>query len=111
MSVGSCVIDNMLYTIGDTNKINVYDPIAKIWKRLKGVEDLPESHAWSRLVNYGGKLAALITDGKRRTEISCTEIELESCQGGEIWGKILTSNQVLSIDSSSTIAQCLTVTI
>lgn len=45
-------------------------------------ENLPESLPWSRLVNSGGKLAVLITDG-----IWTTEIELERRQGGEIWGE------------------------
>lgn len=110
--VGSCVVDNMLYTLGVTNKIKVYDPNLKIWRVLKGVEDLDEFPSWSRLVNYGGKLAVLIDVGdKCMTDIICTEIELEMREGEEIWGKILSSNRVLSLENSSKIVQCLTVTI
>ncbi|ESQ53182.1 hypothetical protein EUTSA_v10027175mg [Eutrema salsugineum] len=110
--VGSCVLDNILYTFGDKNQIKLYDPNTKVWRVLKGVEDLHEIRSWSRLATYGGKLAVLINVGtKGVTEISCTEIELETREGGEVWGKILSSDRVLSIDVSSKIVKCVTVTV
>ncbi|CAH2075940.1 unnamed protein product [Thlaspi arvense] len=110
--VGSCVIDNMLYTFGENNQIKLYDPSTHVWRVLKGVEDLHEPPSWARLANYGGKLAVLIDVGERMTtEVCCTEIELERRQGGEVWGKILSYGRVLAVDVSSTIVKCITVSI
>ncbi|CAN8328754.1 unnamed protein product [Cochlearia groenlandica] len=112
--VGSCVVDNLLYTFDGNHQIKVYDPNQKIWRVLKGVEDLHKIPSWSRMVNYGGKLAVVVDLGsKNTTEIYCTLIELERRQGDarEIWGKIVSSQCVLNLDYSSNIVKCLSVTI
>lgn len=109
--VASCVIDDMLYTLGDKNQIKVYDPSRKVWSVLKGVEDLHDNPSGTRLANYGGKLAVLIKGGRWVSDISCTEIELKKPEEGEVWGKISSSNRVLTLDVTSKIVKCLTVSI
>lgn len=110
-SVGSCAIDNKLYTFGSKNKIWVFDPIARVWSRVNGLEDLPNKRDGSRMANHGGKLAILFNNKKGSTEIWYTEIGLEMREGGEIWGTILCSNLVVALNDPSTIVQSLAVTI
>lgn len=114
--VGSCVIDNMLYTFGFEKGISVYDPKARTWRILKGVaEDLPDMRGiqgGSRMVNHGGKLVILFKRNENgETKIWCTEIALERRGQGEHWGKVLWSNIVASFKNSPTIVQCLDVII
>ncbi|CAH8387568.1 unnamed protein product [Eruca vesicaria subsp. sativa] len=114
--VGSCVIDNMLYTFGTENGIRVYNPKARIWRVLKGVnEDLPDmrgSQGLSRMANHGGKLVILLKrDEPRKTNIWCSEIAIERRGQGEVWGKVLWTNLVISFNNCPSIAQCLDVII
>ena len=114
--VGSCVIDNMLYTFGIEKGISVYDPKARTWRKLKGVdEDLPDMRGiqgGSRMVNHGGKLVILFKRNESgETKIWCTEIALERRGQGEHWGKVLWTNIVATFENSPTIVQCLDVII
>ncbi|VVB09693.1 unnamed protein product [Arabis nemorensis] len=109
-SVGSCVIDDKLYTFGEKNKIFMFDPIARVWCYVKGLEELPEKPDGSRMANRGGKLVILYNMKKYNTEIRCTEIELE-WRGGEVWGTILVSYLAVSLKDPCTIVQSLAVTI
>lgn len=109
-SVGSCVIDDKLYTFGNNNEILMFDPIARVWRRVKGLKELHEKRDGSRMANLGGKLVILFNLNKRSTEILCTEIGLER-RGVEIWGTILGSNLALSLKDSCTIVQSLAVTV
>ena len=108
-SVCSCVIDNKLYTFGRENAITVFDPVARIWSPVKGLEDLPYKREGSKMVNYGGKLVILVNREKCSTEIWYTEIGLERREGGKMWGKILWSNRVLALDDESAIVRSLAV--
>ncbi|CAA7051842.1 unnamed protein product [Microthlaspi erraticum] len=110
----SCVIDNMLFTLDYQNNIKVYDPKAKSWTFMMGVEDLPNmiSYDGSRMANHGGKLAILYF--KRYvnlTEIWYTEIALKKREGKKIWGKVLWYNLVISLNYLPTITECLDVMI
>ncbi|KAG2261343.1 hypothetical protein Bca52824_068422 [Brassica carinata] len=114
--VGSCVIDNMLYTFGIENGVRVYNPKARTWRSLKGVdEDLPDMRGiegGSRMANHGGKLVILFKRNESgETKIWCTEIALERRGQGELWGKVLWSNIVATFKNSPTIVQCLDVII
>lgn len=109
-SVGSCVIDGRIYTFGSQNNIWVFDPIARVWDCLKGLESLPDKRDGSRMVNLGGNLAIIFNVEKGSTEISCTEIKLEM-RGGKIWGTILWSSIVIKLKGPSTIVRCLAVTV
>lgn len=109
-SVGSCVIDGRIYTFGSRNNIWVFDPIARVWDLLKGLEDLPEKRDGSRMVNLGGNLAIMFNLEKGSTAISCTEIKLEM-RGGNIWGTILWADIVIKLKGPSTIVRCLAVTV
>ncbi|KAL0737695.1 hypothetical protein Bca4012_013905 [Brassica carinata] len=114
--VGSCVIDNMLYTFGIENGVRVYNPKARTWRSLKGVdEDLPDMRGIEggpRMANHGGKLVILFKRNESgETKIWCTEIALERRGQGELWGKVLWSNIVATFKNSPTIVQCLDVII
>lgn len=118
--VGSCVIDNMLYTFGfdcqkSVYRIHVYDPRVRVWSFVKGVENIPKMHEiqGSRMANHGGDLTILLNlDKSGGTEIWCIQVALERRgEHREIWGKVLWSNLVLTLENSSTIVQCLDVTI
>ncbi|CAH8266996.1 unnamed protein product [Arabidopsis lyrata] len=118
--VGSCVIDNMLYTFGfdcqkSVYRIHVYDPRVRVWSFVKGVENIPKMHEiqGSRMANHGGDLTVLLNlDKSGGTEIWCIQVALERRgEHREIWGKVLWSNLVLTLENSSTIVQCLDVTI
>ncbi|CAH2075934.1 unnamed protein product [Thlaspi arvense] len=110
-SVGSCVIDNKLYTFGSKKRIFVFDPIARVWSWVKGLKDLPGKLYGSRMANRGGKLAILFNLKKHETEILYTEIGLERREGGEIWGTLLWSQLVVSLKDPSTIVQSLVVAV
>lgn len=110
-SVGSCVIDGKIYTFGSKNRIWVFDPIARVWDRLKGLEDLPDKGDGSRMSNLGGNLVIMFNLEKGSTQIFCTEIRLERREGGKIWGVILWSNIVITLKDPSTIVRCLAVTV
>ncbi|KAL9292996.1 unnamed protein product [Arabidopsis thaliana] len=118
--VGSCVIDNMLYTFGFDGvkrvyRVRVYDPSVRVWSFVKGIEDIPKMDGTlgSRMANHGGKLVILLNlDKSGRTELWCIKIALERRgQQGEIWGKILWYNLVLTLENSSTIVECFDITI
>lgn len=110
-SVGSCVIDGRIYTFGSKNRIWVFDPIAMVWDRLKGLDDLPDKRDGSRMSNLGGNLAIMFNLEKGSTQICCTEIRLERREGGKIWGTVLWSNIVITLKEPSTIVRCLAVTV
>ncbi|CAN7102822.1 unnamed protein product [Brassica rapa subsp. narinosa] len=99
-SVGSCVIDDKLYAFGRRNTIMEFDPVARFWSQVRGLEDLPDKTEGSKMVNYGGKLVILVNLQRRSTEIWYTEIELERREGGEVWGTVLWSNRVLAFEDS-----------
>ncbi|EOA16845.1 hypothetical protein CARUB_v10005068mg [Capsella rubella] len=109
-SVGSCVIDGRLFTLGSKNKIWVFDPVTRVWDRVKGLEPLPDKRDGCRLSNLGGNLAIMFNLNKGSTEVFCTEISLER-RGGRIWGTTLWSNTVITLENSSTIVRCLAVTV
>jgi len=118
--VGSCVIDNMLYTFGFDSvkriyRVRVYDPSVRVWSFVKGIEDIPKMDGTlgSRMANHGGKLVILLNlDKNGGTELWCIKIALERRgQQGEIWGKILWYNLVLTLENSSTIVECFDITI
>ncbi|XP_010446461.1 PREDICTED: F-box/kelch-repeat protein At4g39240-like [Camelina sativa] len=109
-SVGSCVIDGRVYTFGSKNKIWVFDPVARVWGRLKGLEGLPDKRDGSRMSNLGGNLAIIFNLNKGSSEISCTKISLEK-RGRKIWGTVLWSNTVMTLKTPSTIVRCLAVTV
>ncbi|CAL9228587.1 unnamed protein product [Arabidopsis halleri] len=110
-SVGSCVIDGRIYTFGSKNRIWVFDPVAMVWDRLKGLDDLPDKRDGSRMSNLGGNLAIMFNLGKGSTKICCTEIRLERREGGKFWGTVLWSNIVITLKEPSTIVRCLAVTV
>ncbi|CAA7046623.1 unnamed protein product [Microthlaspi erraticum] len=113
---GSCVIDNMLYTFDRcSSKIRIYDPKANSWTFMKSAEDLPEKVNYfvgSRMANHGGKLAIVYMNPNFKygnTEVWYTEIALEKREGKEIWGKVLWTNLVKTMNYWPTIDHCLDV--
>ncbi|KAJ4892639.1 F-box/kelch-repeat protein [Raphanus sativus] len=114
-SVGSCVIDDKLYSFGRENvfgrknTIWEFDTVGRVWREVKGLEGLPDKAEGSKMVNYGGKLVILCNLQERLTEIWYTEIELERREGGEVWGTILCSSLVLALEDAYVVLRSLAV--
>ncbi|CAF2032907.1 hypothetical protein HID58_078862 [Brassica napus] len=106
-SVGSCVIEDKLYSFGRRNTIWEFDTLGRVWRQVRGLEDLPDKAEGSKMVNYGGKLVILVNLQEHSTEIWYTEIELERREGGEVWGTILLSTRVLASEAFSPIVASL----
>ncbi|WZZ76999.1 hypothetical protein YC2023_088369 [Brassica napus] len=106
-SVGSCVIEDKLYSFGRRNTIWEFDTLGRVWRQVRGLEDLPDKAEGSKMVNYGGKLVILVNLQEHSTEIWYTEIELERREGGEVWGTILLSTRVLASEAFSPIVRSL----
>ncbi|KAJ4898717.1 F-box/kelch-repeat protein [Raphanus sativus] len=108
--VGSCVIDDKMYSFDLENKLWEFDPVSRVWSQVKGLEDFSvERCDVSKMASYGGKIAILCNLDRRSTEIWYTEIGLERREGGEVWGTILCSSLVLASDGFSTIVRSLSV--
>ncbi|XP_019087300.1 PREDICTED: putative F-box/kelch-repeat protein At3g43710 [Camelina sativa] len=91
-----CVIDNVLYRSRSWG-IDWYDSEAKLWRELKGLENLFGIRTYGRTtkcVNYGGKIAFFWLEkvgyNKRyqKTNIWSAEITIERREKGEIWGTL-----------------------
>ncbi|CAG7873422.1 unnamed protein product [Brassica rapa] len=95
-TVGSCVVDDKLYSFDWQKALWEFDPVSRVWSRVKGLEDVPGDRDVTKMANCGGKIAILCN-----VEKCSTEIGLERRKGGEVWGTILWSGLVLSSENFS----------
>ncbi|EOA15837.1 hypothetical protein CARUB_v10007503mg [Capsella rubella] len=100
----SCVIDNILFGYGWSEKLEWYDFDGGSWKALKGLKKLLKllkDHNRIRLENFGGKLAVLWDkDVHEEKVIWCAEIALEKRNEHEIHGKVEWCSVVLTVPIS-----------
>ncbi|CAN6984150.1 unnamed protein product [Brassica rapa subsp. trilocularis] len=83
-----CVIGDVVF-LWNEREFRWYDFNASSWKKLNGVEDLPDFDGDCKMVDVGGKMAVLwkvFGRGEERS-IWCAEIALER-RGDEMWGKV-----------------------
>ncbi|CAF2067161.1 BnaC01g00460D [Brassica napus] len=87
-----CVIGDVLF-LWNEREFRWYDFKASSWKKLNGVEDLPDFDGDCKMVDVGGKMAVLWKvfgrgdgHGEERS-IWCAEIALER-RGDDMWGKV-----------------------
>ncbi|XP_010531372.1 PREDICTED: F-box/kelch-repeat protein SKIP6-like [Tarenaya hassleriana] len=52
----SAVVDNVLYRFGLSGRLLWYNAMKKVWKNVKGVEELPEGFERVLMMSHGGKL-------------------------------------------------------
>ncbi|CAH8358596.1 unnamed protein product [Eruca vesicaria subsp. sativa] len=113
----SCVINNVLYSSKLSRVISWYDSDERIWRYLKGLEELPKlprSFSRLRLVNYGGKIAVLWEKSgvfSRKKMIWCAVIAVERRSGQEIYGIIEWCDVVLTVPKSCCVLESIAVTI
>ncbi|KAG2242600.1 hypothetical protein Bca52824_095564 [Brassica carinata] len=87
-----CVIGDVLF-LWNEREFRWYDFKASSWKKLNGVEDLPDFDGDCKMVDVGGKMAVLWKvfgrgDGHdEERSIWCAEIALER-RGDDMWGKV-----------------------
>ncbi|KAJ4885190.1 F-box/kelch-repeat protein [Raphanus sativus] len=92
MSYCHCVIGDVLF-LWNEREFRWYDFKASSWKKLNGVEDLPDFDGDCKMVDVGGKMAILwqsfgrLDEHKEEKFIWCAEIGLER-RGDEMWGKV-----------------------
>ncbi|KAJ0252435.1 F-box/kelch-repeat protein [Hirschfeldia incana] len=85
-------------------EFNWFDSKTSSWKKLRGVEDLPDVDVYCRMVDLGGKLAVLwevcgrCDDEKVEKFIWCAEIALEMRDGDELWGNVEWCDVVLTFN-------------
>ncbi|CAH8344796.1 unnamed protein product [Eruca vesicaria subsp. sativa] len=82
------VIGNVLF-LWDEREFKWFDFEASLWKKLNGVEDLPDLDGNFKMVDVGGKMYVLWNVFGRCEERSiwCAEIALER-RGDEMWGNV-----------------------
>ncbi|CAA7018307.1 unnamed protein product [Microthlaspi erraticum] len=102
-----CVIDNVMYSRHMSEMFQWYDSKGRLWRDLKGLEELPISpNTRVRLVNYGGKIAALWGKQVRSAVDSdnmmiwCAVIAVEIRNEQEVYGKIEWCDVVLTVPKS-----------
>lgn len=93
-----CVIGDVMF-LWDDREFRWYDSKASSWKRLRGVEDLPDFGGYCRMVDHGGKIVLLWDDYLRSEHVAwCAEIALEMRDGDEMWGVVEWLDVVLSLN-------------
>ncbi|KAF3527888.1 hypothetical protein DY000_02036204 [Brassica cretica] len=85
-----------------TESLDVMTLKANSWKKLRGVEDLPNFYGYCKMVDHGGKKMALLWEGYLRSEcvVWCAEIALEMRDGDEMWENVEWCDVVLSLKES-----------
>ncbi|KAL5751808.1 hypothetical protein ACOSQ2_022315 [Xanthoceras sorbifolium] len=109
-----CVVDGVLYCYDYLGKIRGFDKNRGEWTELRGVEGLPRFLCGATMTSLGGKLVVVWEEnGGSRKEmgIRCAEIAVERGGDGELWGKIVWSDVVLSVPKGSSIVHCMAVTL
>lgn len=108
-----CVIDEVLYCYDYLGKIRGFDTRRGEWSDLRGVEGLPRFLCGATMTNLGGKLVVVWEEngrtGGKEMGIWCAEIAVEKCKDGELRGKVLWSDAVLSVPKGSSIVHCMAV--
>ncbi|WZY67822.1 F-box/kelch-repeat protein At4g39590 [Brassica napus] len=99
-SFNHCVIGDVMFLWDDDREFRWYDSKASSWKKLNGVEDLPNFYGYCKMVDHGGKKMALLWEGYLRSEfvVWCAEIALEMRDGDEMWGIVEWLDVVLSLN-------------
>lgn len=100
------VVNDVLFFWYD-GVFNWYDCKVSLWKKLNGVEGLPDFRRrdYCKMVDLGGKMAVLwddyvYSDCYVEKVIWCAEIALERRDGDEMWGKVEWFDIVLTLYES-----------
>lgn len=104
------VVGEVLYCYDYLGKIKGYVVEVDAWKELRGVEKgLPKFLCGATMVNYEEKLCVLweAKDCGKEVEIMAAEIEVWKDKDGNLNGKILWSDVILSVPKRSAIGHCL----
>lgn len=92
------VIGDVMFLWND-REFSCFDSKAWSWKKLRGVEDLPDFHGYCKMVDHGGKMVLLWDDYLRSEHVAwCAEIALEMRDGDEMWGIVQWLDVVLSLN-------------
>ncbi|VVA99714.1 unnamed protein product [Arabis nemorensis] len=95
----SCVIGNKLFALDWEAKITVYDSPNRLWRPLKGLENIPSFGLFTAaLISFNGKLLVL---QQTPQDISLTVIAIEE-RGQDIWGRLESSNSGLILQEPTT---------
>ncbi|CAH8357056.1 unnamed protein product [Eruca vesicaria subsp. sativa] len=87
-----CVIGEVLF-LWNEREFRWFDFKSSSWKKLRGVEDLPDFDGAIQMVDVGGKMYVLwdvsgrCEEGREVRSIWCAEIVLER-RGDEMWGNV-----------------------
>ncbi|CAH8256240.1 unnamed protein product [Arabidopsis lyrata] len=105
VSFSDSVVDEVLF-FWDDGVFKWYDSKARLWKKLNGVEGLPD-FCHCLMVDVGGKMMVLwdefvyYSTRLQENVIWCAEISLERRgDGDEIWGKVEWFDAVLPVHKS-----------
>ncbi|KAL0865448.1 hypothetical protein Bca101_044566 [Brassica carinata] len=104
MYLTSCVINNIIYTVGWNSKIEYFDSESRTWRVVRGIKPLPEFG----LFNFNGKL--MVLHKQRQKEIWFTLIILEKKEL-DMWGCVESCNCGLILEKPAEILQLLSVEI